>query len=508
MSVSFTTKFYQDASWRDISKIVYTSPNIISPAIAGTRSHILPGQGDLGLWYETTSNMYRIESSQEETISSYYNYEIITLSGIDISDPPSYVTVTGTLSNKDVLYEYLKAGLGYTAFGYKKLSLATVLETRVKLQYSSEDTNQDTKAHLPNIFSTELTAPGDVTTMIYGLSANYDLSDTYNYAWVVDRSTVDPVCYLDFDLDKPYKVSRIYMKGHYAYDASAGSYLNRRFFGNYKIYGKLYVGDPWVEIYSGANTNNIETTIFLTSNDNFFKYYRLEILNNTGLDAAFNSAYYALSSLQFSVYDYNSIPTRTKPLYEFDTNGDANIMEINSVYSTGDGRYILGIDNITGSGIISTNTSLYGWGSITGTTDFSTQDSVVFEIISGEAYNCRLTAWDDVTHSTVLNELIQGDHVRASALAFCCNNSKLNPAESFVPSPINFVKGPVYNRILKGNTVDGDTNLFYGDFNMTYKYQTGMFGDYLIFKPMLYGINPAVSYGDHSFVITLHYSYT
>lgn len=509
MAVTFNTKFYQGSTWSDLSKIVYTSPSIASPSTAGTRSHILPGQSDLGLWYETTSTMYRISPSQSTTSTSYYNYEMTTTnSGFDLSSPTALITVSGTSSNRDVLYEYIKAGLGYTTTSYLPLASGIVTETRVKIQYSAENTIFSSRGHLPNIFSNDIVTPGDTTTPIYNLSANYDAGDTYNVAWVVDKSTVEPVCYLDFDLDKPYKVSRIYMKGHYAYDLSAGTYLNKRFFGNYKIYGKLYISDSWVELYSGSNTTNIETTIFLTSNDNFFKYYRIEILNTTGLDGTFNTSFYALSSLQFAVYNYNNTPTRTKPLYSFKENGEADIVRVNSVAIAGYNTYNLGVASTTGSGVLLSGTQLCGWGSLTGTVDYNTQNSIVFEVTSGEAYDCRLTAWDDVTHSTLINELIQGDHVRASALAFCCTNTKLIPNESFAPNPINYVWGPVHNRILKGNTVDGSTNLFYGDFNMTYKYQSGMLGDYLIFKPMLYGIDDTIPYGDHSFVITLHYSYT
>ena len=47
MAVTLTTKFYESGgdTWNDLSKIVFTSPNIDSPNTAGTRSHILPGQG-------------------------------------------------------------------------------------------------------------------------------------------------------------------------------------------------------------------------------------------------------------------------------------------------------------------------------------------------------------------------------------------------------------------------------------------------------------------------------
>lgn len=509
MAVTLSSKFYQASLWKDISKIVYTSPNIDSPVTAGTRSHILPGEGALGLWYEDTSNMYRIEDSQIPTATSFYNYKTTTLTELNLNTPSSTVTVTGTIDNTYVLFEYIRAGLGYTATGYTPLVMSTaVTETRVKLQYSAESTTWESKGHLPNVYEKTIETPGDIQKIVYSISANYDAGDTYNRAWVVDRISAESVCYIDFDLDRPYKIARVYMMGHYAYDASAGSYLNRRFFGNYKIHGKLYISDPWVELYTGANTANIETTIFLTSNDNFFRYYRLEILNNTGLDAAFNNAYYALSSIQFAIYNYNNTPTRTKPFYNFKTNGGADIVYINSVTNLGNSTYSLQVNSTTGSGVLPQGTSLYGWGSVTGTTDYNTQDSIVFETTAGEAYNCRLTAWDDVTHSTLINDLIQGDHVRVSALAFCSTNSKLLPNESFSPNPINFVHGPVHNRILKGNTVDAGTNLFYGDFDMVYRYQADVYGDFLIFKPMLYGIDNTMSYGVHDFVITLSYSYT
>lgn len=509
MAVTITSKFYQASLWKDISKIVFTSPNIDSPAVAGTRSHILPGEGNLGLWYEDTSNMYRIEDVQSNYNSSFYNYRTTALTNIDLDSLSPSVTITGTVDNTYVLYEYIRAGLGYTTTGYSSLNMSTaVTETRVKLQYSAENTTWESRGHLPNIYSEVIETPGDVTRMVYNLSANYDAGDTYNRAWVVDRITAESTCYIDFDLDRPYKIARVYMMGHYAYDSSAGTYLNKRFFGNYKIYGKLYATDPWVELYTGANTTSLEATVFLTSNDNFFRYYRLEILNNTGLDGTFNAAYYALSSIKFAIYNYNNTPTRTKPFYNFKTNGDADVIYVNSVSSLGNNTYNLNIASATGSGTLVSGTQLYSWGSVTGTTDYNMQDSIVFEATSGEAYNCRLTAWDDVTHSTLINELIQGDHVRVSALAFCCTNSKLLPNESFAPDPVNFVHGPVYNRILKGNTVDAGTNLFYGDFDMAYKYQSNIYGDFLIFKPMLYGIDSSISYGVHDYVITLHYSYT
>ena len=169
----------------------------------------------------------------------------------------------------------------------------------------------------------------------------------------------------------------------------------------------------------------------------------------------------------------------------------------------------LTIDELTtNSGVIAADADLYMWGysNTVRPLDMDTSNSVVFEVTTGEAYNCRLTAWDDVTHSTLANELIQGDNVRVSAMAFCCSDSKLNPGES--KNPINLIRPPVHNQIFKGNTVYQGQKLYYGDFDMVYRYQTDVFGDYLMFKPMLYNITDSISYGVHDYIITLHYSYT
>lgn len=88
MSVTITTKFYEydTPAWHDLSTVVFTSPNVITPNTAGTRSHILPGQLELATWYEDTSNMYNIFYKQVNSIESYYPAvnPVTTVSGFDI----------------------------------------------------------------------------------------------------------------------------------------------------------------------------------------------------------------------------------------------------------------------------------------------------------------------------------------------------------------------------------------------------------------------------------------
>lgn len=151
--------------------------------------------------------------------------------------------------------------------------------------------------------------------------------------------------------------------------------------------------------------------------------------------------------------------------------------------------------------------NIWGWEADDRPLDMDTSNSVIFEVTTGEAYNCRLTAWDDVTHSTLLNELIQGDHVKVSALAYCCEGSKEDPEIS--ETPINFIHPPARNIILKGNTVAAGVEYYYGDFDMVYRaVYPDVYGDYLMFRPMLDNITSSISYGVHDFVVVLHYEYT
>lgn len=141
---------------------------------------------------------------------------------------------------------------------------------------------------------------------------------------------------------------------------------------------------------------------------------------------------------------------------------------------------------------------------VSGTTCFCMANSVTFEVTEGECYDCRLTAWDDVTHSSVVNEIIAGDHCRVSAVSLYYTGSDFEN-----PDSVTEVYAPVYNRIFKGDTNYMGTDLFYGDFDMQRRtIIPGSTGDILFFKPVLYGLHSGISYGVHDFVIVLHYSYT
>lgn len=128
---------------------------------------------------------------------------------------------------------------------------------------------------------------------------------------------------------------------------------------------------------------------------------------------------------------------------------------------------------------------------------FDIRNSIKFELTSGENYDNRLTAWDDATHSSTTNTLISTGRVKVSAVAYRYTAPEENP------SGVTEVFAPSYNTTLSGNAS------YYGDFDMVYADPVySKAGDVLIFRPWLDNIDATVPYGNHDFVITLHYTYT
>ena len=681
MAVTISTKFYQSALWKDLSKIVFTSPNMDSPNTAGTRSHILPGEGNLGLWYEDTSNMYRIETNQHLTSSDFYNFRMKNKIAIDVDAQPDYIDIKElTYGNLDT---YINETSSVAVAGYKDVT-PSITNISTRLEYTPMQSNPDEIISKDETYVSEVTLYDSILCQLnYDLGAGntgctykstvYAKQEKYRqHGWVAQVIAGDTACPIVFTFEYPVKIAYVEMKSYaetvYNRTASCPTACTtttptinatptsaQYFIGNFTIQGAhtTVSGTTWTTLYTGANTSNTTKSAFFT-NTTAYKYYRLNILNNTGVIAPFTTTYYGVRYLRFYAYNYSTEPgTGNVLLYDFSDEDNNKVIEINNAYAvqsssptsiptttytdvTGtitmsnvsgysyynvlvrkssdqydyitsvsgaaatlsgvgtmagstfikadkqnvltlgavnypttstirailygdttavvdDKNYIgtsaiaydtvvsgtvvsgtnmysvtgitsrdvnstvytkketyrlLTDDYITGSGTIAPDTQLYMWGYDTTLRplDLETQNSVVFETTAGEAYNCRLTAWDDVTHSTTINELIAGDYVRVSAMAYCSKATKENPTES--QSPINYIFPPAHNKIIKGNVVDGDTKYYYGDFSLVYRYQADIYGDYLIFKPILYGIDSSISYGVHDFLIVLSYSYT
>lgn len=660
MAVVITTKFYEEdtPAWHDLSKIVFTSPNIISPNTAGTRSHILPGKGDLALWYEDTSNMYEIEPIQDIYDTSLYYYHFTVVSGIDLDSSPTSALITA--GNYSQFINFINSELNVEVIGFTSINSDIVKET-VRLEYIDQYVSIYNLSfiYLYTIAAALCPVTGRMKEWVYG-------------GWEVAIIGDIPECYIDFEFIKPTNITRIKMYPRYCNDCDG--ICTWSFIGNFKIQASD-TGNDWVDLYTGSNTSNAIKYIFMTNNTDYYTYYRILVLNNDSIVDfpeedevnVWEKNHYAIAGLKFYCYDYSTDPgTGHAVLYTFDSDTISRELHVvNAVPVAGDPintkhdtntnvegvinisnflngvvlttRYIIDVDekgasinyhtqasgnsvspvvsgttgatgttgttmisqdfgvltndymdvvgetkiengyiysslsgqqtdltysdneydittdityttvisgavvsgtigdvavigytnkyedrdsaprsefydisitDTVGTGIIPQTTILYLWEQKAALEDveFSTRDSIVFEITEGEAYDCRLTAWDDVTHSTTINYLIAGDYVRVSALAFRSRGTVLIPDFSSLPG--NYIASPIYNRIFKGNTVYEGTNYYYGDFDLSARTEPDMIGDFLIFKPMLYNIDETIPYGIHDHVIVLHYTYT
>lgn len=234
MAVNISAKFYaQDpttvSGWEDLSKIVFTSPNLPSPSSAGTRSNILPGEGEIGLWYEDLSNMYRILSSQPDgTEEGHYKVwdgfvigENIDLSTFDSSE----IVISGTKTYLEYKSIYNTGYLTGTVGANNPLVCVTVLS----------GTNSDNVAEIfetgyvhdnDTIITTTsgssytdgyyfIGSCGDIYTA-FGLSQTYTETPIFNtiitknkvetlsHGWI--GSAVDDACFIDFTFNNPTRV--------------------------------------------------------------------------------------------------------------------------------------------------------------------------------------------------------------------------------------------------------------------------------------------------------------
>ena len=673
MAVTITSKFYQNSLWKDIAKIVFTSPNMDSPAVAGTRSHILPGAGALGLWYEDSSMIYRIEALQEVTVSDYFNYKMVCSDTIDLSDTSkNYIDITEV--NDLTIEPFVKTEAMVGTTGYE-LCNHRVVSTTLTPSYAVSSISK-----VSHIFDT---VSGSFSSRSGGYQIVID-DKFYSYpGWYADYISTAPVCEIVFEFDAPLQLGKVELNAvgyenvktttylnsgdliddscGYQYGSGAGSASNIITSGwGPTTTSKTYTTDvyyPGTFTISGSNNNSSWSSVlaaqtvstmgvksFTVNSFTGYKYLKINITGTAkrgigglklytysydtgpgdkGLyiyeysdeddireltvnniipiegttytdnitevtqEISGGVAYLTMSGINFynvflaSAVDINNYmtlaactisgatilddTTSTTYLKSEDANmpvltsidvvgetltltasGSKNIIVNNyaeagtaelSYITTATGThnteynyypmtghtirrysshlknrresYRLVVDEyITSSGIISAGSPLIMWGFYEAP-DMEVNNSIVFEVTVGEAYNCRLTAWDDATHSTTLNELIQGDHARCSAVAYCCKGSKLAPTYSGDEDyPVNLVYPPAHNRIFKGNTFALGEKYYYGDFDLVYRYQADVYGDFLMFKPMLYGIDSSISYGVHDFLITLHYSYT
>ncbi len=169
--------------------------------------------------------------------------------------------------------------------------------------------------------------------------------------------------------------------------------------------------------------------------------------------------------------------------------------------------YDITFSSVVGTSVVGTDEALYTW--LDGLSNTSiwahSQNTVIFEVTNGEAYDCRLTAWDDDTHATTSNKILDESHYKVVVAAFrAAGGTKQEPECADFNNVMVYPAG--IDVILKGNSS------YYGDFDLIHIANGGVsgqeHGEYLIFVPRLHNITSAFTSGNYDFVTTLHYQYT
>jgi len=170
-------------------------------------------------------------------------------------------------------------------------------------------------------------------------------------------------------------------------------------------------------------------------------------------------------------------------------------------------QYDITFSNVVGTSVVSITDYFSTW------EDNLSNDSVwahakntiIFEATNGEAYDCKLTAWDDDTHTTTSNQILNGSHYRATCAVYkAVGGTKTEPLSG---NHNDILVHPVgVDKVLKGN------DSYYGTFTFIHIANGGItgqeHGNYLIFLPRLAGMDDTFGAGNYDFITTFHYSYT
>lgn len=429
MAVTITKKFHNGSEYKEIAKIVFTSPNFTSPATAGTRSHMPPGGEYMGTWFEAVDNMYRQFDDQ------------------DYADFPNEME---------------------SLFG--KMTLSGTL-----------DFENDTTAKFIHTYGENFDAVGAANNVIYRDKNTYGIVES---------------C-----------VSGTLGGGLYTADVTFSSTTGSG------------IANDWI---TSTVTGNASTTASGTSIGNTNPVQNCSVtipVTVTGTDAnatvmtgnvtgtltgTFTGTGTGSAPMTGSVTGIVRDTTETKYSNVTGTvNGTLSGPEHGTITGTVSGT-------VTGQMVAPSEIMSFQHTTSTAVTSSTTLpkprrhhggNSIIFTVTFGEAYNCRLTAWDDNTHTTTTNKVLAEEHYRVDAVAFRGNTGD-TPHAPVLNSTSCLVYPEAFDIPLKGNSK------YYGDFDLIFAINANEYGEYLVFTPRLVNMDDSFTAGSYDFVTTLHYQYT
>jgi hypothetical protein len=448
MAVTIVKKFHTDTEYKDIAKVVFTSPNFPSPNTAGTRSHMPPGGKYMGTWFEAVDNMYRKYVNQDyaefpNEMESFFGKFILS---------ESWDMSTETEATFYHLY-----GEDYDVVGPKVYPNILYLDRE---NYGIIDSCISGTVNIPGI--------GEVTT------ANVSFSDVVGSGII--NEWIDSFVAADiFTTVSGNEESDEFTAVCDVFTTVAG-------YGN-DTNGTTMSGTVSGTLYGTVSSGTIVSGTLVSGTTSSGMVYFSSVFGDIsgtlyGPDSLYSVVTDTLSAVLVGE-DYNTLSgtlsgTLGGPMvgeYEQFAHQYSNI-EINESTTIPRPRRNHG------------------------------GNSISFKVTFGEAYSCRLTAWDDDTHSSTENKILDEEHYRVDTVAF-----RTNISDGTVHSPTFrnencLVFPPAFDIPLKGN------EKYYGDFDLIFSIDDDEYGEYLVFSPRLVNMDSSFIAGNYDFITTLHYQYT
>jgi len=552
MAVTIIKNFWNGTVYKSIAKIVFTSPNFTSPYQAGTRSHMQPGGKYMGTWYEAVDLMYRQLVDQDyavlpDEMEGFFGK--LTLDGAFDFSTDTTLTVTHEYGNTFDL-----EGVGtYPSILYRdrdnygSISSATIISgSNTTANIVLTDVVGDS---VLNAWASQTTS-GTVSDTITGPAAIVEEVTT-----ISDVYTITVVANDEFNSDLSKDIT-VVVSGtmHSIANETVSGTLNGEISeliegtladglgtpASSTIYGTVsteVTGHDYGTTLSGVLETSISETMPLIG--------AVLTTSVSGVVTAYTSdsrnviiSGVVSGELSGTVISGDPFPNVSGTISGVVTGTLEGVYNGEAVYSNVSGNLIVpltGLESVlfTSTGECSVSGTATGpiSGELNGTVagDFvkpseflyyqysdsaidaaSTlprprrhhgENSILFSITFGEAYDCRLTAWDDDTHSTTLNKILYEEHYRVDAAAYRSNIIDTAHSPTFRKTN-NLVFPPAFDAVLKGN------ERYYGNFDLIFSIEADEYGEYLAFVPRLVDMDESFIAGSYDFVTTLHYQYT
>lgn len=556
MAVTITKKFWDGTLYKDISKIVFTSPNFTSPATAGTKSHIQPGSKYIGTWYEAIDFMYRQKANQDYTDypmqmeSIFGNLTLMGKFDFNTDTTATFfhrygltydVVGTGVIPNilykdKDNFASVVSATPGTaTISGIGEVTTEVVVLNNIVGSAILNEWITSTSSGIVSIpvMATAGQIGSTVTAYISNMvEVDTDSINTPTLSGILEGDVTGQISSVTADivsgsLTGDVLGTLIALKGD-----GKGTVVSSQASGQMSVVvsgtnygtatGPVSIG---VSAAMGISGSTVTATV-----SGIMTATATDADNTTVSGVVVGSVSGVVSGAPFGVVtgtltgSVSGILTNSSFVPEMYCNVagavTANVtgIEYTSVSGTTSGNatgtvngpvYGTAVGTITGPMVAPqevmyhqyTSTPVGSSATVPRPRRHHGDNSVIFTVDFGEAYSCRLTAWDDDTHSTTNNKILSEEHYRVDAVAYRSNvlntghSPTLNTNRCLVFPPGNDI-------VLKGD------DRYYGDFDLVFVINAGEYGEYLSFIPRLVDMDDSFLPGNYGFVTTLHYQYT